>query len=326
MFDIDALRLLVVVAGAGSFTKAAAGLNYTQSAVSRRIASLEQEAGGPLFERLPRGVRLNSAGRALYRHAVDVLDRLARAEQELVELHRGHGGLLHVGAFPTANIALVPAALRAFRQARPEVEVIAVEGRSGTLTARLADGALDLAVVSDYPSGLCSADGVATTPLCEDELLVALSREHRLAGADVIDLLELRDEAWLQDVYGDRPTMLADACARAGFAPRKIIRIAEWTGKFGYVAAGLGVALVPSLAAWAVPEGLVLARLTDPALRRTLHIALPATPLPAALTLRDFLLDGGLRPSGRPDAGQGPGLTHPVAGPAVTPPRNDGAS
>lgn len=64
VFDIGALRLLVTVAGAASFTKAAVSLNCTQSAVSRRIASLEQEAGGPLFERLPRGVRLNPAGRA----------------------------------------------------------------------------------------------------------------------------------------------------------------------------------------------------------------------------------------------------------------------
>lgn len=318
MFDVDALRLLVTVAGTGSFTKAAASLNYTQSAVSRRIASLEREAGGPLFERLPRGVRLNPAGRALYRHAVDVLDRLAHAEQELAVLHRGHGGLLHVGAFPTANIALVPAALRAFREARPDVEVIAVEGRSSMLMARLANGALDLAVVSDYPSGLPSADGVATTPLCEDDMLVALPREHRLAGADAIDLLELRDEAWLQDTYGDRPTMLADACARAGFAPRTVVRIAEWTGKFGYVAAGLGVALVPSLAAWAVPDGLVLVRLTDPALRRTLHVALPATPLPAALTLRALLQDGGLRPSGTRLASPDPR----PSGPDRPPPRS----
>ncbi|MFI2778318.1 LysR family transcriptional regulator [Streptomyces sp. ALB3] len=293
MFDIDALRLLVAVAGTGSFTKAAAGLDYTQSAVSRRIAALERAAGGPLFERLPRGVRLNPAGRALHRHAVDVLDRLSRAERELAVLRTGHGGLLHVGAFPTANISLVPTALRAFRQAWPAVEVVAVEGRSDTLTARLADGALDLAVVSDYPSGLPAAEGVTTTPLCGDELFVALPRGHRLAGADAVGLRELRDEAWLQDAYGDRPTVLADACARAGFTPRKIIRIAEWTGKFGYVAAGLGVALVPSLAAWAVPDGLVLVRLTDPGLRRTLHVALPATPLPAALALRGLLRDGG---------------------------------
>lgn len=122
-------------------------------------------------------------------------------------------------------------------------------------------------------------------------MLVALQREHPLAGAGTIVLRDLRDEAWLHHAYGDRPTMLADACARAGFTPKKIIRIAEWTGKFGYVAAGLGVALVPSLAARAVPAELALCRVDDPDLRRTVHIALPAAPLPAALKLRDLLRD-----------------------------------
>lgn len=64
MFDTEALRLFDVAARTGSFTAAAAELNYTQSAVSRRIAALEAEAGGPLFERLPRGVRLTPAGEA----------------------------------------------------------------------------------------------------------------------------------------------------------------------------------------------------------------------------------------------------------------------
>ncbi|MFD9424365.1 MULTISPECIES: LysR family transcriptional regulator [unclassified Streptomyces] len=289
MFENDALRLFVTVAESGSFTEAAVRLSYTQSAVSRRIAALEQRAGGALFDRLPRGVRLNPAGRTLHRHALEVLDRLARAERELAVLQAGLGGLLHVGAFATANISLMPGALRALRDARPEVEVVAAEGPTDTLMRRLSDGALDLAVVSDYPSGLPQADGVTTTVLCEDELCVALPRGHRLAGAGRIDLRELRDEAWLQSAYGDRPTMLADACVRAGFSPRKIIRIAEWTGKFGYVAAGLGVALVPSLAARAVPGTLAVCRLTDPALRRTLYVALPSAPLPAALELRDLL-------------------------------------
>nr|WP_261559872.1 LysR substrate-binding domain-containing protein [Frankia tisae] len=244
--------------------------------------------------------RLNPAGHELYRHAVDVLERLSRAEQALAAIHAGRGGTLRVGAFSTANISLVPAALRAFKQARPEVEIVAIEGRSGTLMQRLADGALDLAVVSDYPSGLPSADGVTTTVLLDDELFVVLQREHPLAGAGVIDLRELRDEAWLQDApAGGHPTLLTDACAEAGFTPKKIIKIAEWTGKFGYAAAGLGIALVPSLAAWAVPAELVLCRLGDLALcrlgdlalRRTVHVALPADPLPVALTLRDLLGD-----------------------------------
>jgi DNA-binding transcriptional LysR family regulator len=61
--------------------------------------------------------------------------------------------------------------------------------------------------------------------------------------------------------------------------------------KFGYAAAGLGVALAPSPAARAVPDELVLRRLTDSALRRTVHGALPVAPLPAALKLRDLLRD-----------------------------------
>ncbi|MDQ0942760.1 DNA-binding transcriptional LysR family regulator [Streptomyces sp. V1I1] len=69
--------------------------------MSRRIAALEQQAGGPLFERLPRGVRLNPAGRALHRHAVEMLDRLAWAGRELAVLHAGHGGLL-AGQAPRA--------------------------------------------------------------------------------------------------------------------------------------------------------------------------------------------------------------------------------
>lgn len=84
-------------------------------------------------------------------------------------LHAGHGGLLHMGAFATADISLVPTALRALQHDRPDVDVVAVEGSTGTLMARLADGALDLAVVSDYPSGLPSAEGVTTAVLCEDE-------------------------------------------------------------------------------------------------------------------------------------------------------------
>ncbi|MET8974581.1 LysR family transcriptional regulator [Streptomyces sp. NPDC004539] len=300
MFETDALRLLVAVAETGSFTGAAARLDYTQSAVSRRIATLERQAGGPLFERLPRGVRLTPAGRSLHRHAVEVLGRLARAERELAVLNAGQGGLLHVGAFATANISLLPSALRALQLARPDVEFVAVEGPTGTLVRSLADGTLDLAVVSDYPYGLPSADGVTTTPLFDDQLLVALPPDHRLAPEPTVDLRELRDEAWVQSAYGDRPTMLADACARAGFSPRKVIRIAEWTGKFGYVAAGLGVALVPSLAARAVPAELLLRPLTDRTLRRTVHVALPATPLPAALKLGELLRETDL---GRPARG-----------------------
>ncbi|WP_055482270.1 LysR family transcriptional regulator [Sphaerimonospora mesophila] len=290
MLNTDELRLLEVIARTGSFTAAAVELNYTQSAVSRRVASLEAAAGGPLFERLPRGVRLTPAGRTLHRHAREILERLGRAREELAAIHHGIGGRLRVGAFATANAVLVPNALRAFGKARPEVAVGIVEGLSGELMDSLRRAEIDIAVVSDYPSGLGPADDVEITHLMEDELLVALPADHRLAGAEVVDLRDLRDESWIEGAPPGRPTMLAAACAKAGFTPRVDIRIAEWTGKLGYVAAGLGVTLVPALAVPAVRGDLALRPLGAFAPRRTVYAALPrAVPLPAAGALLDLL-------------------------------------
>jgi DNA-binding transcriptional LysR family regulator len=146
-------------------------------------------------------------------------------------------------------------------------------------------------VISDYPSGLPETSGILTTPLMRDELLVALPRDHPLAGSDPVDLWRLRHEPWIQNAPAGRPTVLDEACARAGFTP-KSIRVAEWTGKFGYVAAGLGVTIVPALAAQALPADLVLCRISGQEPARTVHLAFPPTPLPAARTLGRLLSEG----------------------------------
>ncbi|MGW5157864.1 LysR family transcriptional regulator [Nonomuraea wenchangensis] len=282
-FDAAALRLLDEVARNGSFTAAAELLGYTQSAVSRRVAALERAAGGPLFERLPRGVRLTPAGAALHRHAVAVLDRLERAGEELAALHAGRGGTLRLGAFATANVDLVPGTLRRFAARRPGVELRLVEGLTTKLLERLRAGALDAAVISDYPAGLPAADAGRLVPLREDRLLVALPAGHRLAAEAEVDLGDLAGETWIEAAPRGQPTLLLAACAAAGFAPRGGLRVAEWTGKFGFVAAGLGVTLVPELAARAVPAGLVLRPLRGQAPARRVYAALPEDPLPAAL-------------------------------------------
>ncbi|MGW0451202.1 LysR substrate-binding domain-containing protein, partial [Streptosporangium sandarakinum] len=177
------------------------------------------------------------------------------------------------------------------------VALTPVEGPSGGLLRRMREGELDVAVVSDYPAGLPYDEDVELAELVEEELLVALPRGHRLAegaggaGGEVVDLRELREETWIEAPSPGGTTMLAQACARAGFAPRATVRIAEWTGKFGYVAAGLGVTLVPALAAPAVPAGLVLRSLGGSAPRRTVSTALPRTPLPAARALVRLLAE-----------------------------------
>jgi DNA-binding transcriptional LysR family regulator len=287
-FDTAVLRLFDEVARSGSFTAAAELLGYTQSAVSRRVAALERAAGGPLFERQARGVRLTPAGSALHRHAVAVLEQLERAGEELAAIHRGHGGTLRVGAFATANVDLVPGALKRFAGGHPGVGLRVTEGLTARLLERLHAGALDVAVISDYPAGL-PAEAGRTVPLGEDRLLVALPAGHRLAAEPDVDLRDLAGESWIEAAPRGQPTLLVTACAAAGFTPRTGLRVAEWSGKFGFVAAGLGVTLVPELAARAVPADLVLRPLRGTAPVRRVYAALPPAPLPAALELVEML-------------------------------------
>jgi DNA-binding transcriptional LysR family regulator len=130
---------------------------------------------------------------------------------------------------------------------------------------------------------------VRTVPLLEDRLLVALPAGHRLAAEPDVDLRELAAENWIEAAPRGQPTLLVTACAAAGFTPRSGLRVAEWSGKFGFVAAGLGVTLVPELAARAVPGDLVLRPLRGMAPARKVYAALPETPLPAALELVEML-------------------------------------
>src|ERR1700760_2278473 len=115
------LRVLREVAERGTFTAAGQALGYTQSAVSRQVAALEQVTGVRLFDRYPGGVRLTSPGRALLRHAVTALDAVEAADREL------RGGAqdtapVRLGFFPAAGAVLVARALATLRGQHPHTE------------------------------------------------------------------------------------------------------------------------------------------------------------------------------------------------------------
>ncbi|MFC4502314.1 MULTISPECIES: LysR family transcriptional regulator [Streptomyces] len=251
------LRAFLEVARQGSFTVAARRLGWTQSAVSRQVSSLEGAlGGGPLFDRLPRGVRLTEAGQVLVPYAESVVEALGGARHELAALREGLGGRLRFGAFPTADAALVPQALGGFRTRYPGVRVTREEGLTPALLDRLADGHLDVAVVST--TGRAALEPYDLRHLLDESLYVAVPAAHPLAGhAGPVRLRQLADADWISG--GSRPEgTLLDAALREGFRPRVAHVVAEWTAKQGYVAAGLGVALVPALAAGSVRPDVVL--------------------------------------------------------------------
>lgn len=252
------LRVFLAVADTESFTAAAGSLGYTQSAVSRQVAALEHEVGSPLFDRLPRGVRLTDAGRALLPRARVVLDQVDLARRDLADLRGLAAGRVRVGAFATAGAVLLPRTVAAFRTAYPGVALSLDEGLTARLLTRVAADELDIAVVT-APPGNPPADA-EFHHLLDEVMLVALPRDHRLARRRRIRIAELADDLWIAGSQRPEATLLGPYM-HDGFRPRIGFVASDWIAKQGLVAAGLGVTLVPSLAAPALRPDLVLVSL-----------------------------------------------------------------
>ena len=299
MLNVPRLKVLTEVLAQGSFSEAASALNYTQSAVSQAIATLEAEAGVPLLERDRRGVRPTAAGGRLAEHAVRILTQLDAAEVELGAIAGVKGGELRMASFPTAGATLMPLVIAAFRSAYPDVALSLVEGEPEELTPRLRDGEFDLGLVFEFEGTGELGSGLRSTPLFEDPMRLALPKTHRLAGKERIRLPDLADEAWVQ-------TSEASACARhvvricraAGFEPRVSFESDDYLTVQGLVAAGVGVALIPELAlSQAVSYDIAVTGLHPAAPVRHVVAATrgAGVPLPAAAAMLDLLQDAARR-------------------------------
>lgn len=256
--DTALLEVFLEVARRESFTAAAGSLGYTQSAISRQIAALEASVGVPLFDRLPRGVRLTEEGRAMVPHATAVVGRLRAAVADVRAVGTLGGGGLRLGAIPTADMALIPGAVAAFRRAHPAVVVSHIEGLTRGLIVDVREGDLDLAVIGTaHPEP--AFEGVRLRKLMDDPLSVALPLDHRLADRDLLSLADLEGENWIAGQPRSQDTLIAGVLD-GEFQPRIPYVVLEWSAKQGFVAAGLGVTLVPALAAAAVrPDVVVVA-------------------------------------------------------------------
>ena len=285
--DVRRLKVLREVAAHGSFSAAAESLAFTQPAVSRQIATLEAEAGTRLVDRTARGVRLTPAGELLVEHADVILGRLAAAESQLEALAEIDAGRLRLGSFPTASATLTPLAIASFAEEYPGVELRLVEGRSPELLPLVAAGELDVALVPD--TGPEAPADVALEHLMDDAFVAALPREHPLADSPGLRMEDLREETWIEG----RLCMdaLRRAAGAAGFEPRVAFDSSEWLGKQGLVAAGVGVALIPTLALGAVRDDVVLRELGPDGPSRRILLATNAclSPAPAVAPMKAIL-------------------------------------
>ncbi|MGF6888583.1 DNA-binding transcriptional LysR family regulator [Nocardia sp. GAS34] len=237
------LEYFVTVVDEGSFTTAAARLHVSQPGLSHQILALERALGGPLLERLPRGVRLTPAGRTALPHARASLAHAERAAGAAMRASGVDAGELHVGTLYSISVGVLPAALRTWRRNYPDVQVRLVEFRhTNDLIAAMEAGQADLAVGPTPPGW----DG-PVRDIGIEEFVVAAEPDAELPGTTpTVSVADLADHDW---VHFTPPSGLADildaACAAAGFTPRAAVRTEQAPSALNLARAGLGVTLLP---------------------------------------------------------------------------------
>ena len=304
MLDVRRLRVLCAVAKEGSFSGAAASLGYTQPAVSRQIALLETEAGATLVRRVPQGAVLTEAGRLLVERGEVVLARLDGIEAELKALAGLEGGRLRLASFASAAAAIVPLAIAEFRERHPAVELNIVMADPIDSLPRLRAGELDLALSHD-PMGTATASagaltvgaadesgGIQLVHLFDDPMYVAMPVGHPLADASPLNLRRFAEEPWMLATTHSCPDsrLFLRACHEAGFEPRIAFQNDDYPAILGFVAAGVGVALVPDMVVRGVRDDVLVRPLEPSPPPRPIMAALPSGYVaPAAEAMLDVL-------------------------------------
>jgi DNA-binding transcriptional LysR family regulator len=265
MLDVKRLRILREVAHQGSFSAAGDSLYLSQSAVSQQIATLEREVGMQLLDRTREGPKLTDAGRVLVSHAEAAIARLEEAERELAAIAGLEGGELRLASFPSASATVLTEAVSTFHRRYPKVRLSIADAEPEQSLPRLRAGDLDLALTFDYPSVPSAAErDLDRTLVLTESMHLALPADHELAERQVVPLARFEDTEWL---CGSRPSSCGDvifrACRDAGFEPRVGFESDDYHVMQGYIAAGLGVTLLPDLALATLRSDLVV-RATDP--------------------------------------------------------------
>lgn len=280
--SITGLRVLREVAERGTLTAAANALGYTQSAVSRQIATLEQVTGATLLERRRDGVRLTAAGHVVLRRAVNVLTELDATARELAGLP-DEGGTVRLGWFASAGAVLVPRALAALRRTHPAITVTSREGSTPSLVRALRAGTVDLALLAGLPPFRpfdTASPPLRMLTLSERSLCVAVPAGHPLAAAPSVSVEDLRGQRWIAS------SASGELGVWPGLDERPVIAhtARDWLAKLNLVAAGAGVTTVPPTLTAAVPAGvsvkpvsgeprrMVLARLPQPLIGPAAHL------------------------------------------------------
>jgi DNA-binding transcriptional LysR family regulator len=281
------LEYFVAVAGELSVTEAARRLYAAQSTVSAGLRSLETELGVRLLHRTTQTVQLTAAGEELLTEARRILDAVERLRLLASETASGERGRLTLGTFTGQDLVHdLPSALRAFRVSRPHVDVRLISSQRGSTgyAEDLIRGRLDVAFFALTPP-----PELDVVELLEVPYVALVAQSHTFATDPTVSLARLASEPWIDSPpgYGSR-VGVEHALAERGLRRQVVAEIADVLAIPGYVATGMGVAVVPDIID---PVGCAKLALAEPIAPWTVTLATRpnATDRPAVAALIEEL-------------------------------------
>ena len=248
MIDIHKLKAFVAVVEESNISRAAVRLNMQQPPLTRMIKSLENELSTDLLKRLPRGVEVTEAGKALYQEALTILAHAQAIPKRVQNISMGLEGQISIGFTNSVGLhPFLPALLRNFREAFPAVSIQLEEDGSSSLIDSIINDKNDIVFLrKPAPIGF----GLTSLHVLDEPLIVALPNNHPLANqTDAIHILDLEAYDFVlyrrlagQDLFDN----ILASCYQAGFSPKIVQEAPRLTSSLNLIAAGIGLSIVPA--------------------------------------------------------------------------------
>ena len=259
----ELLDAFVVVAEERHFGRAADRLHIGQSPLSQQIRRLEREVGTPLFTRTTRNVELTDAGRVLQERARTLLNDLAAATGDARRAADGQLGRIAIGFTGSTTFSIMPALASSLREHLPAVTLdLRGELLTPAQVARLTSGALDVGLLRPP----VRVPELAVEIVAREPLLAVLPAAHPLSAQAEIRVADLADIPFVAYPSAARSVLhesVEKICEEHGFRPRVQLEVAETATLVAFVAAGIGVSLVPAAVANLAINGAVYRPLAD---------------------------------------------------------------
>ncbi|WP_312111838.1 LysR family transcriptional regulator [Brevibacillus reuszeri] len=231
------LQVLVAAAKAGSFTRAAEEIGFTQSSVSQMIHTLEKELGVSLFHRSRSGITPTSIGERMLQHARDILNITSLMTQEANSARGLASGTLRIASIPSVASRLLPGLLGSFRKRFPEVEILLLEGENDEIHSWLNNAVVDIGFTVHADKNL------QTLSLLHDEMMVILPDTHPLKDHVTLPFSEIADRCFIMPKDGCIKNLLH----KNSITPSVTFEVRDVTTILTMVQEYVGVTIMPEL-------------------------------------------------------------------------------